>query len=56
MSRLLSAYEGSSFLVIEDDGDIVEGNESGLYRDDTRKQVFWSTSKNVNVAAADECK
>src|SRR5438105_4735707 len=36
MARLLSAYEGSSFLVIEHDGDIVEGNETGLYREDTR--------------------
>ncbi|MFT3776280.1 MAG: glycogen debranching N-terminal domain-containing protein [Minicystis sp.] len=36
MARLLSAYEGSSFLVIEPDGDIEEGSESGLYREDTR--------------------
>lgn len=36
MPRLLSAYEGSSFLVLEQDGDIEEGDESGLYREDTR--------------------
>jgi glycogen debranching enzyme len=36
MARLLSAYEGASFLVLEPDGDVVEGSESGLYREDTR--------------------
>src|SRR6185437_4202533 len=36
MSRLLSAYDGASFIVLEPDGEIVEGNESGLYREDTR--------------------
>ncbi|APR81291.1 Glycogen debranching enzyme [Minicystis rosea] len=36
MSRLLSAYEGSSFLVLDPGGDIEEGSESGLYREDTR--------------------
>ena len=36
MTRLLSAYEGASFIVLEPNGDIAEGSESGLYHEDTR--------------------
>lgn len=36
MARLLSAYEGASFIVVESNGDISEGQEAGLYHQDTR--------------------
>jgi glycogen debranching enzyme len=36
MARLLSAYDGASFIVLDAGGDIIEGCESGLYHEDTR--------------------
>jgi glycogen debranching enzyme len=36
MTRVLSAYEGASFIVLEPSGDILEGRENGLYHEDTR--------------------